>query len=306
MSPLPNQTVANQKVESIRRFYQFWVTRDPSDAETFLAPNYQQHPAQDPSVQPGRDNFLNAVLNEFATAFTDVENEMTHCIIDGNFVGVRGEWSTVHSGEFFGALPSNNRIRFTAFDLHRLDDDGLIAETWHLEDYAAIMNQLQSGQPVADPNWPHNDRTLSGSNAVTRNFGDVEKRLDTINRFYNFATTFDTSDIDSYLDPRYQQFPPQNEAVVPGRDNFLQALLAGYAGAFSDIQNNMTHVLIDGDYVYVRGEWSALHSGDTLGMPATNKRVSFTAFDLHRMEAGRIVETWHLEDFMAIMTQIQG
>ena len=306
MSPLPDQTVANQKVESIRRFYQFWITRDPSEAETFLASKYQQHPAQNPSVQSGRDNFLDAVLNGFATAFTDVENEMTHCIIDGNFVGVRGEWSTVHSGEFFGTPPSNNRIRFTAFDLHRLDDDGLIVETWHLEDYAAIMNQLQSGQPVADSDWPHGGRTLSDSSSVTRSFADVETRLDTINRFYNFATTFDPSDVDSYLDPRYQQFPPQNEEVAPGRDNFLQAILAGFAGAFSDIQNNLTHVLMDGDYVYVRGEWSALHSGDTLGMPATNKRVAFTAFDLHRMEAGRIVETWHLEDFMAIMTQLQG
>ena len=306
MPNLPNQRYVSQKVETVRRFYRFWATFDPSEAETYLATNYQQHPPQNPSVQAGRENFLNAVLNGFSKAFSEVENEMTHCIMDGNFVGVRGEWSMVHSGEFFGAPPSGNRIHFTAFDLHRLDEKGLVAETWHLEDYAAIMNQLQSGQPADGPNWPQNNRTLSASGSITRNFADVKTRLDTFSRFYNFWTTFDTSDVNSYLDTSYQQYPPQNEKVAPGRDNFLQAVLANFAGAFSDIQNNLTHVLMDGDYVYVRGEWSAVHSGDAMGMPATNKKVSFTAFDLHRIAGGRVVETWHLEDFMGIMNQIQG
>ena len=85
----------------------------------------------------------------------------------------------------------------------------------------------------------------------------------------------------------------------------MQAFMEGFGSTFSDIQGETTHVLVDGDYVFVRGEYTMVHSGEAFGLPATGQRVSFNAFDLHRIEDGLIVQTWHLEDFMSIYNQIR-
>ena len=41
-----------------------------------------------------------------------------------------------------------------------------------------------------------------------------------------------------------------------------------------------------------------------MGIPATGRQVEFRASDVHRLENGRIVQTWHLEDYLAIFNQL--
>ena len=49
-----------------------------------------------------------------------------------------------------------------------------------------------------------------------------------------------------------------------------------------------------------------VHSGEAFGIPATGATITFNAFDLHRIEDGLIVQTWHLEDFASIEQQIKA
>ncbi|MDQ3399326.1 MAG: ester cyclase [Deinococcota bacterium] len=39
-------------------------------------------------------------------------------------------------------------------------------------------------------------------------------------------------------------------------------------------------------------------------MPATGAEVSFVAFDMYRVQDGLIVESWHVEDLLSMLTQI--
>jgi steroid delta-isomerase-like uncharacterized protein len=133
------------------------------------------------------------------------------------------------------------------------------------------------------------------------NLQNKQNMLDVIERFYGMWTTGDTSEIDSIIASDYAQVPSQQEQ--PGRDTFPE-IIKGFRSAFPDLSATITHLLVDGDLVQVRGEWTGTHGGDLMGMPATGKQVSFTAFDLHRFENGLIAQTWHLEDFSAIMTQL--
>ncbi len=127
--------------------------------------------------------------------------------------------------------------------------------------------------------------------------------LDVIERFYRMWTTGDTNDVDTIVAPDYSQVPSQQEQ--PGRDTFPE-IIKGFRTAFPDLNATITHLLVDGDLVQVRGEWAGTQLGEMSGMPATGKKVKFVAFDLHRIENGLIAQTWHLEDFMAIMNQLGG
>ncbi len=134
------------------------------------------------------------------------------------------------------------------------------------------------------------------------NLKDKQHMLNVIERFYGMWTTGDTSGVDTIVSPDYKQVPPQQEQ--PGRDTFPE-IIKGFRTVFPDLSATITHLLADGDYVQVRGEWTGTHAEELFGIPATGKKVSFAAFDLHRLENGLIAQTWHLEDFNAILTQLR-
>jgi predicted ester cyclase len=48
------------------------------------------------------------------------------------------------------------------------------------------------------------------------------------------------------------------------------------------------------------------HTGDHLGMPATNKKVRITGSTMIRIEKGKIVEGWDNWDQLALMQQINS
>lgn len=80
--------------------------------------------------------------------------------------------------------------------------------------------------------------------------------------------------------------------------------LAGYFAAFSDIQIEVEQMLVSGDYVTVRQVARGVHDGNFLGLPATGKPVVIQSHDIGRVENGRIVEVWHVEDLLNTLFQI--
>ncbi len=41
-----------------------------------------------------------------------------------------------------------------------------------------------------------------------------------------------------------------------------------------------------------------------LGIPAANRRMSIQAIDIHELEDGKIIRTWHTEDWMTGLQQL--
>lgn len=84
----------------------------------------------------------------------------------------------------------------------------------------------------------------------------------------------------------------------------VKVALASFYDAFSDIQIEVEQILIAGDYVIVRQVARGVHDGDFLGIPATGKPVEIRSHDIGRVEAGLIVEVWHVEDLLNTLFQI--
>jgi steroid delta-isomerase-like uncharacterized protein len=75
-------------------------------------------------------------------------------------------------------------------------------------------------------------------------------------------------------------------------------------GAFPDIRVTVEDAFGAGDRVVVR--WSAVmtHTGDHLGVPATNKSVRVTGITIAQIQNGKIIRGWDNWDQLALAEQL--
>ncbi|MER6075740.1 ester cyclase [Streptomyces sp. NPDC001817] len=119
--------------------------------------------------------------------------------------------------------------------------------------------------------------------------------------FYEALSTGDTALVDEALAADWDAVPPLRAGSGP---EGWKASIAHLRGVFSDLTIEIEDVVADGDKVAVRAVSRARQTGDLLGVEGTGREVEFRAADFHRVVDGRIVRTWHLEDYFAIATQI--
>jgi steroid delta-isomerase-like uncharacterized protein len=126
----------------------------------------------------------------------------------------------------------------------------------------------------------------------------------TVRRFYEGLTTGDTSIADEVLAPDWEDIPLL-PGMPDGREGYRRTV-AFVRGAFPDLDVTIQDVVASGDRVAVRSVVRGTHKAEFLGVPATGRRVEFAAFDFHRLEAGRIAQSWHLEDNFGLVNQLTG
>ena len=94
--------------------------------------------------------------------------------------------------------------------------------------------------------------------------------------------------------------------TVNGLDTIVP-VLAGFLGALSDVQAEVQDVIASNDLVALRLVVNAQHTGNLLGIPATNGPVHWDAVDIYRVnDAGKISEQWAFEDLAAVLSQVGG
>jgi len=94
--------------------------------------------------------------------------------------------------------------------------------------------------------------------------------------------------------------------TVNGLDTIVP-VLAGFLGALSDVHAEVQDVIASNDLVALRLVVNAQHTGNLLGIPATNGPVHWDAVDIYRVnDAGKISEQWAFEDLAAVLSQVGG
>ncbi|MGH6933743.1 MAG: ester cyclase [Dongiaceae bacterium] len=112
------------------------------------------------------------------------------------------------------------------------------------------------------------------------------------------ARSFDT--VFAALSPNWIDHRPDR----PGdRLRFRQDVEAVLA-AIPDLVIAIDDRVDAGDRVFLRLTLSGTHSGELFGVAATGAKVRFRSHDLHRIAKGKIVESWQLEDWLAVLSQI--
>ena len=87
------------------------------------------------------------------------------------------------------------------------------------------------------------------------------------------------------------------------RDGFKQ-WIAYYHSAFSNVSLVNDDVVAEGDKVATRWTARGTHTGEFMGIPATNHSFEMQGLTIFRLANGRIAEDWTQADTMALMQQL--
>ena len=125
---------------------------------------------------------------------------------------------------------------------------------------------------------------------------------DVVRAFYEPFRTGDTSKYDRVLSPDWIVIP-----LAPGQQQGpagMAAHIALFRAAMPDYDVQHQDLLVDGDKVAVRNTVSGTHQGAFMGHAPTGRRIEMRTMDVHQVRDGKIVTTWHLEDFAGLMAQL--
>jgi predicted ester cyclase len=87
---------------------------------------------------------------------------------------------------------------------------------------------------------------------------------------------------------------------APGAAGVKQ-FVAALHNAISGLQVTVEHLLAEGDMVAAHVTCRGKHTGELMGIPPSGKDVVFRVSDLVRMENGKVVERWGVEDMSGMM-----
>ncbi|MDQ6843814.1 MAG: ester cyclase [Bacteroidota bacterium] len=131
---------------------------------------------------------------------------------------------------------------------------------------------------------------------------DLKKPTDIARRFYDYLNAKPVTDWRDILAPDWNALPalPEVPDQIAGYCMMVDQLRTGVP----DLVVENVEVIANEDVVAVRSLVSGTNTGILFGNPPTGKPFTFTAMDIHRIVGGKIVQTWHVEDFAGMMAQL--
>ena len=137
----------------------------------------------------------------------------------------------------------------------------------------------------------------SGEDIAAKNKVIVQQAFDALNNHeYEKLDQFMAQD---YV--RHCQATP--DVKVESLDDF-KALLSEWDKQFPDAELGVDLIAAQGDLVAFYGPYSGTHTGQMGAFPATGNRMVAECAGFHRLEEGKIVETWVTWDNLAVLSQL--
>jgi predicted ester cyclase len=91
--------------------------------------------------------------------------------------------------------------------------------------------------------------------------------------------------------------------------NSRDEVIAGVAARLKsvpDLKWEIKDVLVAGNEVTVRGEATGTPSGEFFGAPHTGKSFKLMSIDVHTIEGGKMVRSYHIEDWIGAVRQLSA
>jgi steroid delta-isomerase-like uncharacterized protein len=125
---------------------------------------------------------------------------------------------------------------------------------------------------------------------------------DVVRRFYEQLCNERKNDLaaDLFTEDHHLRDPQVRSADGPSG---VAAAVSTYQSAL-DARWRIDDIFSVGDRVVVRWTGIGRHVGDLNGIPPTGRSASVDAISIHRMDGGRIAETWQVWDTLGLMQQL--
>jgi len=108
--------------------------------------------------------------------------------------------------------------------------------------------------------------------------------------------------LDRILAKDWVDIPPTpNQPAGPAG---AKQILVELGTTFPDLKLKIEDMIQEGNKVVVRSKITGTQKGSLIGFPAKNRSMSIQAIDIHEFKDGKIVRTWHTEDWMSGLHQL--
>ena len=84
----------------------------------------------------------------------------------------------------------------------------------------------------------------------------------------------------------------------------MKHLIVQLTTSFPDLKVTNEEILQEGNKVIVRSQLTGTQRGDFVGLAPKNRALNIMAIDIHEFRNGRIVRTWHTEDWLTGLHQL--
>jgi steroid delta-isomerase-like uncharacterized protein len=109
-----------------------------------------------------------------------------------------------------------------------------------------------------------------------------------VQSFADMINNHDVSTMQEHTAPGHiDHNPGVDDGIEANRGFWTHVFLA-----FPDLRVVVHDVVAEGDRVAARMEYTAIHEGPFLGLPATGRAVNFQSIDIWRVEDGLFAEHW--------------
>jgi predicted ester cyclase len=95
-----------------------------------------------------------------------------------------------------------------------------------------------------------------------------------------------------------------DELCAPGLAEEMKRMIASFRSAFPDWREEIVELIAEGDTVVGRFKCLGTQQGKFQGLPPTGKRMEVDEVYFLRVEDGRFVDLWGLEDDLNRMRQL--
>jgi steroid delta-isomerase-like uncharacterized protein len=84
----------------------------------------------------------------------------------------------------------------------------------------------------------------------------------------------------------------------------LKKGIANLHGAFPDLHYTIEDMLADNDKIIIRCKGAGTHQGSFRGIPATGKKMNYTAIIIWRFDNGKMIDHWAVSDVYGMLQQL--
>ena len=134
----------------------------------------------------------------------------------------------------------------------------------------------------------------------------LDENKDLIRRYIQAIDENETSDwtiLDDYIAEDFVAHNPLYPGVSLDREGMKQGAEI-FRLAAPGARHEITTQVAEGDLVVSHIVARGVHTGELLGIPATNKEVETDGMAIHRVRDGKIVEYWSVVDVARVLQQL--
>lgn len=269
---------ANEK--QIRRYVEGFVNNgNAAVADEVLSPNFVRYGPSSVLIRGPEE--MKSWLGRHRVMVPDFHVEIQQIDTRGDSAWVVGRYSGTYSVNGDSAA-GKRRVEGAATSFFRFADGKIVEHHLGLD----LMNVFRQRGDEPQPFPSEQNRRLV--NRITTEMFN-KGNLNVADELYADGHTFHG--------PRSAADDPRGPEGAKRRIGRLRA-------AFSDLEMCTDVIIGEGPYVAARGTLRGTHTGTFLGVPPTHRKIVVNGLNFHRIENGKIAETWVEWDAGELMRQL--